>query len=74
MRANAVVDDDDDVDVARVTDDADDARIARASAIRERARRAAALSATFNTATTLNDVDAHHQDDDDDDDDDDVRT
>ena len=70
MRATAVAAADDDVDVARVTRvtaDTDDARIARAGAIRERARRAAALSATFNTATTLNDVDAYHQDDDDDD-------
>jgi hypothetical protein len=70
MRANAVAAADDDDDVARVTRvtaDTDDARIARAGAIRERARRAAALSATFNTATTLNNVDAYHQDDDDDD-------
>ena len=70
MRATAVAAADDDVDVARVTRvtaDTDDARIARAGAIRERARRAAALSATFNTATTLNEVDAYHQDDDDDD-------
>ena len=70
MRATAVAAADDDVDVARVTRvtaDTDDARIARAGAIRERARRAAALSATFNTATTLNNVDAYHQDDDGDD-------
>lgn len=57
MRANAV--DDVVARVARVADDADDARTARAGAIRERARRAAALSATINTTTVKH---AHHDD------------
>jgi len=75
MRANAAAADDVvAVRVARrVADDADHTRTARAGAIRERARRAAALSATFNTVTVGShqddglDADAGHGLDDDDD-------
>ena len=68
MRANA----DDDVVVrgARGGDGADDARTPRAGARRERARRAAALSATIN-ATTVKHAHHHHDDYDYDYDDDD---